>query len=74
MQKFSRDILKGNEYWFERKQEPHGVTTSKKQDIINKLYSLMPENRRKFWNDLPCCDDSIDLADQRENGDYVYKD
>ena len=74
MQKFSRDILKGNEYCLGRKQEPRGVTTSKKQDIINKLCPLMPENRRKFWNDLPCCDDSIDLANQRENGDYVYKD
>ena len=59
---------------FEHKQEPHGVTTSKKHDIINKLCPLMPESKRKFWNDLPCCDDSIDLADQRENSDYEYKD
>ena len=69
----SREILKDNEYCFERKQEPRVVTTSKKNDIIHKLCPLMPENRRKFWNDLPCCGDSIDLADQRENGDYVYK-
>uniref|UniRef100_A0A6P7HCL4 Uncharacterized protein LOC114349158 n=1 Tax=Diabrotica virgifera virgifera TaxID=50390 RepID=A0A6P7HCL4_DIAVI len=32
---------------------PRGICSAKKQDIITKLLPLMPENRKRFWLDLP---------------------
>ena len=31
-----------------------GIPKSKKNDIISKLCPLMPENRRGFWQNIPC--------------------
>ena len=31
-----------------------GIPESKKNDIISKLSPLMPENRRGFWQNIPC--------------------
>ena len=44
------------------KKGPRGISSSKydriMEDIVNKL---LPANRKKFWRELPVCDDSTDL-------------
>ena len=44
-------------------KEPRGIDQAKKDDIVNKLGSLMPENRLAFWKSLPVNNKSKDLAD-----------
>lgn len=43
-----------------------GVNEDRKSEIINKLIPLMPENRRAFWYNLPCNDNSVDLINEYE--------
>lgn len=38
---------------FPNKKSPRGTTKERKEEIISKLVPLMPENRRRFWIDLP---------------------
>ena len=75
IKKISREILKGNIDFFERRTEPRGISSSKKRDITNKLCPLMANAKSKqYWESLPESDISIDLADKRENREYVCKD
>ena len=59
LKKVSREIVKGNIDFFQRKTKPRGLTTSKKADIISKMCPLMtnPENRA-YWASLPESDAS----------------
>lgn len=41
-----------------------GINSSKKEKILRTLVPLMPENRRKFWADLPESDCSNDLTNK----------
>lgn len=48
------------------KTQFRGVNEKRKSDIINQLLSLMPENRRAFWRNLPVNDNSVDLINEYE--------
>ena len=43
------------------RKSPRGVETRKRQDIIEKLCPLMPENRQVFWKKIPISYRSNDL-------------
>lgn len=43
------------------KTEPRGISEERKNFIFTKLVPLMPENRPKYWHDLPVSD-AKDLA------------
>ena len=45
------------------RREPRGITTSKKNDIVEKLLPLMPGNRHEFWRSQFVNNDSNDLVD-----------
>ena len=45
------------------KESPRGVSETKKADLVQKLCPFMPENRRKFWVDLPVDAEARDLID-----------
>lgn len=47
---------------FPQEKNNRGITNNKKNDIINKLLPLMPQNRHKFWKDLPVTDTVSDLV------------
>ena len=67
--------MKGNIDYFQCKSPPRGMTCPKKADIISKLCPLMnDENCGMYWAALPDNINSIDLADQCENGEHVYTD
>ena len=44
------------------KSGPRGVTTSKITNIISSIGPLMPRERMKFWEELPCNKSSNDLT------------
>ena len=57
------------------KSATRGMACPKKADIISKICHLMnDENSRMYWAAPPDNINSIDLADQRESGEYVYTD
>ena len=64
--------MKGNIDYFQCKSAPRGMACPKKADIISKLCLMNDENSRMYWTALPDNINSIDLADQRESGEYVY--
>ena len=45
------------------RRELRGITTSKTNDIVEKLLPLMPGNRHEFWRSLFVNSDSNDLVD-----------
>lgn len=42
--------------------QPRGIPEEKKKSIISELCSLMPENRRQYWMELPSRNDVHDLV------------
>jgi hypothetical protein len=46
---------------FPCKQSPRGLEPTKLKDIIKKLCPLMPEAKRKFWEEMTENEDSADL-------------
>lgn len=36
-----------------------GLQQSKKYGIVKTLLPLMPDNRKQFWLDLPCCNENV---------------
>ena len=43
-----------------------GINSKKKNGLIKKILPLLPENRRKFYEELPINEDAVDLVYQRE--------
>ena len=71
--KVSRVVMKGSD--FPKNNAPRGLLSSKKRDLVQKLCPLMGSNsNREYWSNLPECETVVDLADTREDGEYVYKD
>ena len=60
--------------------KPRGVNTAKKQNIAEKLYVHLEQNRRKYWEDMLLNDLSKNLSTERdsaeieeENYELIYK-
>ena len=71
--KGSDQIIKGKD--FPSAPAPRGILSSKKQDLVEKLCPLMESSKnRAYWSNLPESEIAVDLADTREDGEYVYKD
>lgn len=49
----------------DKKKYCRGIKLTKKDEIIQKLCPLMPENRREFWKNIPGADVS-DLNETQE--------
>ena len=47
-------------------EKPRGIITAKKENIKDKLYVHLDQNRRKFWDDMPTNDQSKDLSTERD--------
>lgn len=47
--------------------EFRGIPLDKKNNIIKKLYPLMPDNRKIFWESLKINEKSKDLIDNNES-------
>ena len=50
----------------ERRQQERGITCIKKNAILDNLTSLMPMNRRPFFENLPVNDNAVDLIRETE--------
>lgn len=48
------------------REKPHGIHPSKKESILKILVPLMPENRRKFWTELPTSEEAEDFYELSE--------
>ncbi|CAG5019251.1 unnamed protein product [Parnassius apollo] len=44
-----------------------GIKQERKDEILQKLSPLMPENRRAFWNNLPVNDDAVNLITEYDD-------
>ena len=51
---------------FNHKNEPRGVATPKRNDIIKNLCPHMKEDRRVFWRNMFVNDQSVDLVEERD--------
>ena len=50
----------------EKQSGDRGISSSKKNKILQNLALLMPENRRKFFENLTVNDESVDLVTEQE--------
>lgn len=57
-----KKIRRGSDIACERDSD-RGITEGKRADIAKKLGRLMPEHHRKFWDDFPTNETSVDLID-----------
>ena len=51
---------------FPASNEPRGVPSSKRDNIVEKLNPLLQPTRRVFWENLPVNEKSADLAESRD--------
>lgn len=46
------------------KSSPRGVTLARKNNILNKLSGIIPENRLLFWKNLPVSSATVNQDDE----------
>ena len=56
---------------FKYSEQPLGVKTARKEEIVSILCPFLKPSRRHFWEDLPINDDSIDPLTDRDQSEHV---
>ena len=60
-QYLQRKLIKSLRNDFQRIQNPRGVNTCKKEDIVTMLCPHLKESQQLFWQNLPVNDEAVDL-------------
>ena len=61
-----RNVKKSIKIMPRQQQQERGIKSKKKETILKNLSSLMPVNRRAFFENLPIDETSVDLVYETE--------
>ena len=56
---------------FKHSEQPRGVKTTKKEEIVSTPGPFLKPYHRQFWENLPINDDSVDLLTDANQSEYV---
>ena len=59
---------------FSPAEQPRGVPSAKKEDIVSKLSPFLQPSQCAFWESLPVNEQSVDLSTERDENEILDQD